>query len=127
MGTGDVSFYAVSVFANGNNANSGDKVLNVGPFTVMEDTTISLTEESLQPKFYPQPATEYVRLAFDQQTDWLQIRMYNSAGQFVQQLWYSDQHGAHDVRIELNNVARGTYWVEFASERGALIKPLLVQ
>lgn len=126
-GTGDVSFYAVGVFANGNSANSGDKVLNVGPITVSEDNTVSLDEESLQPKFYPQPATEYVRLAFDQETDWMQVRMYNSAGQLVQQLWYSDQQGAHDVRIELSDVAKGTYWVEFASERGALMKPLLVQ
>lgn len=126
-GTGDVSFYAVCVFANANNANSGDKVLNVGPITVSEDNTVSLTEETLRPKFYPQPATDYVRLAFDQQTDWLQVRMYNSAGQLVQQLWYSDQPGEHDVRIELSDVAKGTYWVEFTSERGALMKPLLVQ
>ena len=126
-GTGDVGFYAVCVFANGNGSNSGDKVLSVGPITASEDNTVSLDEESLQPKFYPQPATDYVRLAFDQQTDWLQVRMYSSSGQLVQQLWYSDQQGEHDVRIELSDVAKGTYWVEFASERGALMKPLLVQ
>lgn len=126
-GTGDVTFYAVGVFANGNGANSGDKVSTANPITVSEDLTVGLTEEALQAKFYPLPARDYTRLSFDQQTDWLNVRMYKSSGQFVQQLWYSDQKGTHDVRLELSDVANGTYWVEFSSEQGSLMKPLLVQ
>ncbi|QTN37942.1 T9SS type A sorting domain-containing protein [Cryomorphaceae bacterium] len=126
-GTGDVNFYAVLLFANGNGGNSGDIVLPMGAVTVSEDLTVGLTEDVLQAKFYPLPARDYTRLSFDQQTDWLNVRMYNSSGQFVQQLWYSDQKGSHDVRLELSDVANGTYWVEFSSEQGSLMKPLLVQ
>ena len=126
-GTGDVSFYAVAVLANGNGANSGDKVAQATPVTVSEDVTIGLTDNELNVNFYPQPARDYVRLAFEQNTKWLQVRMLNSAGQFVQQLWYSSTQGKQDIRIELSDVAKGTYWVEFATEKGQIVKPLLVQ
>ncbi len=126
-GTGDVSFYAIAVLANGNGANSGDKVAQATPVTISEDVTIGLADNELKVKFYPQPARDYVRLAFEQNTEWLQVRMLNSAGQFVQQLWYSSTQGEQDIRIELSDVAKGTYWVEFATEKGQIVKPLLVQ
>ena len=126
-GTGEVMFYAVAVLANGNGANSGDKVDQATSVGVTEDVSIGLTDQDLKVKFYPQPARDYVRLAFDQNTEWMQVRILNSAGQFVQQLWYSDSKGEQDIRIELTDVAKGTYWIEFATEKGQTIQPLLVQ
>lgn len=61
-GTGQVTFYAASLAANGNGNNSGDSVL-VDSYTVQEQSTANLSEPvALSFKAYPNPFMDHIAL-----------------------------------------------------------------
>ncbi len=100
---------------------------NFGPFSIINDITESVnTIAGLNAiTLTPNPATNYVNLSVDfDKAHTVTVKIYSLTGQVV----YNHKVDAQtfDLQIELNDLAKGAYFLELTTETGKAVEKLIV-
>jgi hypothetical protein len=105
----DVTFYAAVNAANGNGANSGDKIYLTSQNYTQFFVDIADNLLKYQVKLYPNPATSYVNIELPANAE---LRLINIAGQ---EIMYQKETSVSE-RIDLANLADGVYFVQVVNK-----------
>lgn len=130
MGTGDVTFWGAYNFANGNNATSGDVIVN-DTYTVSE-VSVSINEiNSLTEGFsvYPNPVSGSLNVDFSiTEPENVAVELFSVDGKLVSRL--SNNYlltGDHHLNYDLSTVSSGIYFIKVSDGKNDHYKKLLVK
>ncbi len=118
VGSGDVTFYANGLAANGNSGTSGDELASGGSLSITE--AVSSSVDQLGDKtfnMYPNPAQEFITidgLAVEGE----EINFYDLSGKIIKQITAVSSL----EMIEVGHLAKGTYIVKTKSSVQRLVK-----
>lgn len=104
--SGNITFYAVGVGANGNNNNSGDIPLQPIQITYSENmSTSTFSKELIEISIYPNPTAQYVNVVSENRMD--RIEIIDVLGRPIMQSFPQSNHHL----IDLESVSSGLYFV----------------
>lgn len=128
-GTGDVTFYGSFVYANGNNASSGDMV-RTNTYTVSENVSTSLVENNDEAGFslYPNPVRGISKVKLsDEMDDSFEIRMFDVMGKILPKKSIQYQVvNPREVSVNFQNITSGIYFIQIRLQGGVISKKIVV-
>lgn len=123
LASSDVTFYFVSLAANGNGQSTGDNVL-LGTKKVVFNQAVTATYESAmasQVRLYPSPAKDAVQLDLPKGETGA-LRLFDAQGNMVLQNLVSDNN-----QLNVSHLPRGLYIAKIELKDGLATKRLLLQ
>lgn len=94
------------------------------------EATVGIEElDQLAFKMGPNPAKDFLSLSFElEKTTELNISIYDLQGRQVKQVFQERKAaGAHELQVDLQGIASGTYYLRIADKEGGLGKKLTIQ
>jgi len=124
-GTGDVTFYSASIFANGAQGNAGD-VMVTADRVVAEDLTIGINElDNLNLSVYPNPVVDVINIAFKDVDEEIMVTLYGIDGRLIHQKTYTQN--LITVNVEAMDLTSGVYFLQLDVAGNSTVKKLLVK
>jgi len=114
-GVNDISFYAVGVCANGNGMNSGDVVVTATP-VFLNRAPMSVGENSISTKVYPNPATDWVQIETSMM-DASNYSVFNLKGQRVA----AGELVNGNAKLSLEELPAGQYYIQIEESTTAIL------
>lgn len=122
IGSGDVSFSASVLFANGNGGNSGDST-RISKLTVSEDLTVSLNEINKEIKsLYPNPVINDLTISLETAGNSI-ARIINREGKLVKQKQFNGKQGV----IDFSDLEKGLYVVSIEKNNTSYTRAIIKQ
>jgi hypothetical protein len=123
-GTGDVTFYATTLYAF-NGGDGGDVAVPVS-ITVSEATGVGISEAALEAlSVYPNPVIDEIHVAAKDVDEEIMFTMYSMDGKKV----LEEKHDGGDITIDLSSksLTTGVYFLQMEAAGSRTIKKLLVK
>lgn len=124
VGTGDVTFYASTLYANGSGS-SGDVTVPTST-TVSEASGVGITEAELEAlTVYPNPVIDEINVAAKDVDEEIMFTMFGVDGRKV----LEETHEPGEITIDIANksLSTGVYFLRVEAGGNSTIKKLLVQ
>lgn len=124
-GSGAVTLYAATLFANGNGGNTGDVTIPTS-ITVLEGSGVGITEVELESlSVYPNPVIDEINVAAQDVDEEIMFTLYNMNGQKV----LEEKHEAGEITIDVSDksLSTGVYFLKMEADGNSTIKKLLVK
>jgi hypothetical protein len=130
-GSGDVTFYAVGNAANGNNANSGDKIYStnstIGEFnsSSVEMPTSSISAVNI----YPNPVSESLNVRFFLMAETeVSIQLLDLNGKLIANFANFNANGeVNQLYLMPSNLSKGIYFLNITTNREKIVEKIFVQ
>lgn len=123
-GSGDVTFYASTLYANGSGS-SGDVTIPTST-TVSEASGVGITEAELEAlTVYPNPVIDEINVAAKDVDEEIMFTMYGVDGRLI----LEETHEPGEITIDVadKSLSTGVYFLRMESGGNSTIKKLLVQ
>jgi len=119
-GTGNITFYASLVAANGNNSPAGDLVFDIDS-TFIQDPSSSIqeTEKNSRIIIYPNPVGNILSVKNMDQGNY-QLQISDLSGKIV--LEKSVQMNKESLSLDISNIPSGVYFLQLKQEKHLFIK-----
>ena len=128
----DQSGYSVSLSSDGSivssgaNKNDGSGAADCGSVRILEEATLSVSQNTLSPKFlvYPNPSTEQITIELGEMFREVQIKVFDMSGKETEKSFYTN---TRKISLTTNNYPTGVYLVEVQSENKRAVLRLSVK
>lgn len=123
-GSGQVTFYAATLFGNGAAGNSGDFMVLAESAT--SESTVGISEAELASiSVYPNPVLDEIHVAAKDVDEEIMITLFSVDGKKV----IEERHEGGDIRIDVasRNLNTGVYFLNLEVDGKSTIKKLLVK
>lgn len=122
-GSGPVTFYAASIFADGMSGNSGDYLVLAENAT--SESSVGISEADLAAvTIYPNPVVDVIHVAAIDVDEEIMITLFNVEGKMV--LQQKVQGGDIAIDIASKNLNTGVYFLNLEVDGKSTIKKLLI-
>ncbi len=130
IGTGNVTFWGAYNFANGNNAATGDVIVN--DTYIVQEALVSINEiGTLSEGFsiYPNPAVDKVNVAFHiNSPENVSIELLSVDGKLVSE--FTNEYllsGEHKFNFDVSTINAGIYFVKVLEGNNSHIKKVMIK
>ena len=109
-GSGDIKFYVTMLGANNDGFANGDKGGNVVKTYQPNPTSVNDFEEGTEFRLFPNPAHEQMQLLISSnERGSYQLKLFNLNGQVVQARSVTSNTGTTEIKLNVSDLATGTY------------------
>lgn len=130
MGTGTVTFWSAYNFANGNNAATGDVIVN-STYEVPE-ASVSINEIGSSKEgfsVYPNPAIDRINISFNiTEPENVSIELFSVDGKLVSELAKDYLlNGEHNFNYDVSTINAGIYFVKVSEGKNSHYKKVMIK